>query len=213
MPSICASVRHAASREAASSLAIAHRSWGERPAAAALPSDNMTTVPDHSSVWRFREELARRGLAERLLAEVNRQLDGKGLVLRRGTLIDATILDAAVRPPGGDAGEVSGRGPAGGLDEEERRNRFGYKAHAAVDEGSGIVREAVMTPADVHDSVPADELVQGDEEAVYADKAYDSEERRTGLRERGIEPRIMYRARRNRPLKPWQVAFNKAVVP
>src|SRR3954447_2465596 len=43
MPSICASVRHAASREAASSLAIAHRSWGERPAAAALPSDNMTT--------------------------------------------------------------------------------------------------------------------------------------------------------------------------
>ena len=56
------------------------------------------SVPDHSSVWRFREELARRGLAERLLAEVNRQLDAKGLVLRRGTLIDATILDAAARP-------------------------------------------------------------------------------------------------------------------
>ena len=48
------------------------------------------SVPDHSSVWRFREELARRGLAERLLAEVNRQLDARGLVLRRGTLIDAT---------------------------------------------------------------------------------------------------------------------------
>src|SRR3954447_12711371 len=50
------------------------------------------SVPDHSSVWRFREELARRGLAERLLAEVDRQLDARGLVLRRGTLIDATIL-------------------------------------------------------------------------------------------------------------------------
>ena len=59
------------------------------------------SVPDHSSVWRFREELARRGLAERLLAEVDRQLDAKGLILRRGTLIDATILEAAVRPPGG----------------------------------------------------------------------------------------------------------------
>ena len=48
---------------------------------------------------------------------------------------------------------------------------------------------------------------------MYADKAYDSEARRTGLRERGIEPRIMYQARRNRPLRPWQAAFNKAVAP
>src|ERR671938_268221 len=171
------------------------------------------SVPDHSSVWRFREELVRRGLAERLLAEVNRQLDAKGLVLRRGTLIDATILDAAARPPGGDAGEVSPRDPQAGWTRKNGKSRFGYKAHVAVDEGSGIVREAVMTPADVHDSVPADDLVQGDERAVYADKAYDSEERRAGLRARGIEPRIMYQARRNRPLKAWQTWFNKAVAP
>jgi IS5 family transposase len=171
------------------------------------------SVPDHSSVWRFREELAKRGLAERLLAEVNRQMDARGLILRRGTLIDATILDAAVRPPGGDAGEVSPRDPQAGWTRKNGRSRFGYKAHVAVDEGSGIVREAVMTPADVHDSVPADGLVRGDEEAVYADKAYDCEKRRAGLHERGIEPRIMYQARRNRPLKPWQAWFNKAVAP
>jgi len=151
------------------------------------------SVPDHSSIWRFREELAKRGLAERLLAEVNRQLDAKGLVLRRGTLIDATILEAAVRPPAGDAGEVSPRDPQAGWTRKNGKSRFGYKAHAAVDEGSGLVREAVMTPADVHDSVMGDDLVQGDEAAVYADKAYDSAERRTGLRTRGIEPRIMYR--------------------
>jgi transposase, IS5 family len=171
------------------------------------------SVPDHSSIWRCREELARRDLAARLLAEVNRQLDAKGLILRRGTLIDATILEAAVRPPTGDAGEVSERDPQAGWTKKNGESRFGYKAHVAVDEGSGIVREAVMTPADVHDSVKGDDLVQGDEAAVYADKAYDSEERRTGLRERGIEPRIMYQARRNRPLKPWQAAFNKAVAP
>src|SRR3954464_11895833 len=165
------------------------------------------SVPDHSSVWRFREQLAKRGLAERLLAEVNRQLDAKGLILRRGTLIDATILEAAVRPPAGDAGEVSPRDPQAGWTKKSGRSRFGYKAHAAVDEGSGLVREAVMTPPDVHDSVPADDLVQGDEEAGYADKAYDSEARRAGLRARGIEPRIMHKARRRRPLKPWQVAF------
>src|SRR4051795_5554767 len=171
------------------------------------------SVPDHSSIWRLREELARRGLAAKLLAEVNRQLDAKGLVLRRGTLIDATIPEAAVRPPGGDAGEVSGRDPQAGWTKKNGRSRFGYEAHAAVDEGSGLVREAALTPADVHDSVPADGLVRGDERAVYADEAYDSEARRRGLRERGIEPRIMYQARRNRPLKPWQTWFNKAVAP
>jgi IS5 family transposase len=171
------------------------------------------SVPDHSSIWRFREELAKRGLAERLLAEVNRQLDAKGLVLRRGTLVDATILDAAVRPPGGDAGEVSGRDPQAGWTKKSGESRFGYKAHVAVDEGSGIVRAVTTTAADVHDSVPADGLVQGDEAAVYADKAYDSEARRADLRARGIEPRIMYQARRNRPLKSWQVWFNKAVAP
>jgi IS5 family transposase len=152
-------------------------------------------------------------LAEKLLAEVNRQLDARGLILRRGTLIDATILEAAVRPPGGDAGEVSGRDPQAGWTKKNGKSRFGYKAHAAVDEGSGLVRRATMTPADVHDSVPADGLVQGDEQAVYADKAYDSEERRAGLRARGIAPRIMHKARRNHPLKPWQLAFNKAVAP
>jgi IS5 family transposase len=171
------------------------------------------SVPDHSSVWRFREQLASRGLAARLLAEVNRQLDAKGLILRRGTLVDATVLEAAVRPPGGDAGEVSPREPQAGWTKKNGKSRHGYKAHVAVDEGSGLVREAVMTPADVHDSVPADDLVQGDEAAVSADKAYDSEARRAGLRARDVEPRIMYQARRNRPLRPWQVAFNKAVAP
>jgi IS5 family transposase len=150
------------------------------------------SVPDHSSVWRFREQLARRGLAAKLLAEVNRQLDAEGLILRRGTLIDATILEAAVQPPKGDAGEVAERDPQAGWTRKNGESRFGYEAHVAVDEGSGIVRAATLTPADVHDSVPADALVQGDGEAVYADKAYDSEARRAGLRERGIEPRIMY---------------------
>ena len=170
-------------------------------------------VPDHSSIWRFREQLARRGLAERVLAEINRQLDARGLIIRRGTLIDATILEAAVRPPGGEAGEVSGRDPQAGWTKKNGKSRFGYKAHAAMDEGSGLVRQAIMTPADVHDSVKADELVQGDEAAVYADKAYDDAARRTRLKARGIAARIMYQARRNKPLKPWQVWFNKAVAP
>src|SRR4051794_21487354 len=96
-------------------------------------------VPDHSSIWRFREELAKRGgRAGQLLAEVNRQLDAKGLILRRGTLIDATILEAAVRPPAGDAGEVAERDPQAGWTKKNGRSRFGYKAHVAGGEGSGV---------------------------------------------------------------------------
>jgi IS5 family transposase len=171
------------------------------------------SVPDHSSIWRFREQLAKRGLAERVLAEINRQLDTKGLILRQGTLIDASIIEAAVKPPAGDAGEVSPHDPDAGWTKKNGKSRFGYKAHVAVDQDSGIVRQAIMTPADVHDSVRADDLVQGDEEAVYADKAYDDAARRERLKARGIAPRIMHKAKRNKSLKPWQVWMNKALAP
>src|SRR5829696_1298042 len=77
------------------------------------------SVPDHSSIWRFREQLGRRGLAEKLLAEVNRQLDTRGLILRRGTLIDATILEAAVRPPAYIARVPETLGPVDGGAERE----------------------------------------------------------------------------------------------
>ena len=148
------------------------------------------SVPDHSSIWRFREQLARRGLAERVLVEINRQLDARGLIIRRGTLIDATIVAAAVRPPKGDAGEVAARDPDAGWTKKNGRSRFGYKAHAAVDEGSGLVRRALLSPADVHDSVKADALIQGDEGAVYADKAYDTTTRpdASGCRPRASRP-------------------------
>ncbi len=108
---------------------------------------------------------------------------------------------------------MSARDPQAGWTKQNGGSRSGYEAHVAVDEGGGIVRAATMTPADVHDSVEADGLVRGDERAVYADEAYDGEARRAGLRARGIEPRIMYQARRDRPPKPWQPWLNKAVAP
>src|SRR5512132_2703835 len=57
---------------------------------AGLPLDE--GVPDHSTIWRFRQELAAHGLAEALFEEINRQLDARGLIVRQGTLIDATLL-------------------------------------------------------------------------------------------------------------------------
>ena len=59
-----------------------------------------------------------------------------------------------------------------------------------------------MTPANVHDTVPADALVMGDERAVYADKAYSTHVRRAGLQARGIKDRIMHRANKHQPELP-----------
>jgi transposase, IS5 family len=168
-------------------------------------------VPDHSTLSRFRSELVRRGLAEPLLAELNRQLDVRGLMVKSGTLIDASLVAA------------DGRRPKKGEPVEARSDRdaswnampekplFGYKAHLAVDEGSGLVRQAVLTPAHVSDTTPFLALVQGDERAVYADKGYDGWWYRAELARRGIEDGIMRSGARRVRLTAADHARNRAL--
>ena len=162
---------------------------------AGLPLDE--GVPDHSTIWRFRQALQRHGLAEALFAEINRQLDARGLIVRKGTLIDATIVEAAVKPPSGQDGALSDRDPQAGWTTKNGKSHFGYKAHIAVDEGSGLIRAAMLSAADLHDSQAGPALAQGDEAAVYADKASDNQAFRTALGEAGFDDGIMSQARRN----------------
>jgi IS5 family transposase len=67
-------------------------------------------TPDHASIWRFRQTIDKLGLSTKLLAEVNRQLDALGFVIKRGTLVDATIIAGAVRRPY-EGGGVNPRDP------------------------------------------------------------------------------------------------------
>jgi IS5 family transposase len=170
-------------------------------------------VPDHSTLSRFRKVLAEGQLGERLLAELNRQLEAKGLVLKRGTLVDASLVAAnARRPRKGEPREArsdpdaswnampKGGGP-----------HYGYKAHVAVDEGSGLVRQAILTPANVADRTPAPRLIQGDEQAFYADKGYDGWWLSARLAERGIADRIMRANYPRRPLRARGLARNRAI--
>lgn len=170
-------------------------------------------VPDETTLCRFRGELARRGLTARLLAAVDAQLTARGLVLRKGTLIDASLVeaDADVRK-GPDGRPVTVEREAGFA---KRRGKafFGFKAHLAVDQGSGLVRRARLTPANVNESVVADALPIGDEAAVYADKGYDSAARRALLAARGVADGIMRRGHPRRPLTPAETARNRALVP
>lgn len=163
-------------------------------------------VPDHTTLNRFRTLLIEEGFLEKLFAELDRQLDQAGLILRRGTMLDATVIEtAASRPPGGTADDTARVGdPDAGFTRRQGRPgfSFGYKAHVGVDQGSGLIRRVVTTAANVNDTVEADRLICGDERAVLADAAYHTKARELALKERGIKPRLMRRPNKHHPRLP-----------
>lgn len=185
----------------------------------------MEAVPDHSTLWRFREALGRSGLAERAFAEITRQIESSGFVLKRGTLIDASLIPAAVNPPAPPAEplppDADGRpanklvksalDPDAAWTRKEGGHFFGYKAHVAMDQGSRIIRGAALTPANINESVPADALICGDEATVYADKAYSNKARRARLKKLGIRDGIMRRANRWHVLRRWMIRRNEII--
>ena len=116
-------------------------------------------TPDHTTLCRFRNDLAAAGLTEKLFEEMNRQLERLGLVLKRGTLIDATLVEAATTPPAFGS-EEEGLDPEAAFGKRTGRGGsiYGFKAHVAVDQGSILIRDAVLTPGNVNETVVADEL-------------------------------------------------------
>lgn len=171
-------------------------------------------TPDETSFVRFRQALVAHDLSERLFAELAAQLERHGLVVKQGTLIDATLVAASVTRPPGRAAEPSARDPQASWTRRGRLGHFGYKAHLAVDQGSGLIRKAVLTGAKTAESMVADRLILGDERAVYADKAYEHKDRRRRLRQAGIKDRIMHRNHKNQPGLPhWQRLRNRLIAP
>ena len=194
------------------------------------------TTPDETTLCRFRARLGAAGLADAAFTAVAGQLESQGLMVKTGTLIDATLIAAAVRPPDsrarkgtrkGTSQETSQGEPPEGAHSQSRldpdanwtrggaarRLHFGYKAHIAVDEGSGLIRRRMMTPAKTYESEVADALICGDEKAVYADKAYEKKARRAALKAQGIKDRIMHRRNKHHALTPWQELRNKLIRP
>jgi len=159
-------------------------------------------VPDHSTISRFRAELVRQDLASKLFTAVAEQLAQRGYVLKVGTLIDATLIEAAAaEPPKQKGGGSSAADPdAKWTKRPNGAAHFGYKLHVAVDQGSTIVRAARLTPANVNEVVIGHELVQGDERAVWADKGYVGPALRERLVQSGIKNRVQRKASRVRKL-------------
>jgi IS5 family transposase len=167
-------------------------------------------VPDHSTVCRFRNLLVEQGVLEKLFTELDKQLDKAGLILRRGTMLDATVIETTAARPGG--GETTSDPDARYTRKGRSGSSFGYKAHVGVDEGSGLIRAVVTTPANVNDTVPADMLIRGDERAVLADAAYHTHAREAALKARGIKPRLMRRANKHHPVLPSRLRYYNRLI-
>lgn len=169
-------------------------------------------IPDHTTLCRFRNRLVSAGLLEKLFDELDRQLEAAGLVLKQGAMLDATLIEAAsTRPPRGQ--EAAAKDPDAAFVKRQGKpgSTYGYKAHVGVDQGSGLVRAVITTPANVNDTIPADDLIRGDERAVYADKAYDTRARRARLKKLGVKDRLMHRPSQYHALTPRQQRRNDLI--
>lgn len=169
-------------------------------------------VPDETALVRFRQRLREAGLDERLLQLLNARLLQQGLVLRRGTLIDASFVAAA------SSQDPQARDLGGARHEGKR----GYKLHVGVDQDSGLVRGVRITQANVHDGTVGAQLICGDQARVLADRAYDRKDLRAQLAAAGIADGLMRKAhaglidatkaaiaQRNRSLAPVRAAVER----
>ena len=179
-------------------------------------------IPDFTTIWRFRERMIKAHLLDKIFNLIGEMLEERNLILKRGTIVDATIVQSARKPK---KKEKKQKEKEDTFKEEEKKSfqqdndarftkkgkktYYGYKGHIGIDEGSGIIRKVTYTPANVHDSKELENLISGDERSIFADKAYDSADKKRECRANGIYYGIIEKAHRNRPLSSKQKKNNK----
>lgn len=139
----------------------------------------MTRLPDETTILRFRHMLEAHGLGQQILATVNAKLIDRGLMLKTGTVVDATLM-AAPCSTKNDKGE---RYPEMHQTKKGNQWHFGMKAHIGVDAESGLVHSVTTAAANAHDITQAHALLHGEEEMVFADSGYRGVEKREEIHE------------------------------
>ena len=161
-------------------------------------------APDETTVCKFRHLLEAHSLGEQIFALVNAHLSASGLTVSRGTIVDATIIDA----PSSTKNKRKARDPEMHQTRKGNQWYFGMKAHLGIDSKKKLIHSVVATPANVHDSKVLPDLLHGAETRVWGDSAY------TGQTDviRGSAPRAKdfthARATRGHPLSRAQKARN-----
>lgn len=125
-------------------------------------------VPNGDTIGRFRNILTRNGLQEKIFAEVVRILMERGLILKKGTIVDSTFIES----PSSTKNREKKRDPEAHSAKKGNTWHFGYKAHIGVDEENGLVHTVKATPANEHDVTVMSELLHGEEERAYGDSGY-----------------------------------------
>jgi IS5 family transposase len=186
-------------------------------------------IPDGTTLWLFREKLAKAGLVEKLFERFSRHLEANGFIARGGQMVDATIVAVPTQRNTRDENEQvkTGRTPAD-WEKKPAKNRqkdkdarwtkkhgksfFGYKNHVNADARHKLIRSYDVTDASVHDSQKLDGLLNkaNTSNDVYADSAYRAAEIEARLAKRGFKSRIHVRSSRNNPLSEAQAAANRA---
>jgi transposase, IS5 family len=125
-------------------------------------------VPDGDTIGRFRALLVKHGLQEKLFAQVVSLLSVQGLILKKGTIVDSTIIAA----PSSTKNKEKKRDPEVHQTKKGNTWHFGYKAHIGVDKDTGLVHHVEVTGANVHDVAVTSDLLTGEETEVYGDSGY-----------------------------------------
>lgn len=160
-------------------------------------------IPDESTILRFRHLLEQHQLTERIFAEIRSLLDEKRLLLKSGTIVDATIIAA---PPSTKNAEKA-RDPEMHQTKKGKDWHFGMKAHVGTDK-RGIVHSLSTTAANVHDSTHITKLLHGQAREVFGDQAYWNESHRQSAQAAGIRYRINRRPAR-KALNDYQRFINR----
>jgi IS5 family transposase len=158
-------------------------------------------IPDETTILRFRHLLEQHQLTERIFAEIRSLLEEKRLLLKSGTIVDATIIAA----PPSTKNEQKARDPEMHQTKKGKDWHFGMKAHIGTDR-HGIVHSLSTTAANVSDITQMPELLHGEEREVFGDQAYWSEAHRQAALAKGIRYRVN---RRSPHLSEYQRFINR----
>jgi len=142
---------------------------------AQLPT-GVARLPDESTILRFRHLLEQHGLAEKILTAVNATLSSKGLLLKSGSVVDATLIAA----PSSTKNSTGTRDPEMHQTKKGKNWHFGMKAHIGADLSSGLVHTVIGTAANVNDVTVGNALLHGEETEVFADAGYQGADKRAG---------------------------------
>lgn len=161
-------------------------------------------IPDETTILRFRHLLEKHYLTQAIFGQIRTLLEQKRLLLKSGTIVDATIIEA----PPSTKNEEGARDPEMHQTKKGKDWHFGMKAHVGTDK-RGIVHSLSTTAANASDISQMPQLLHGQEREVFGDQAYWSESHRQGALKRGIRYRINRRGTSSKPLTEYQRFINR----